>query len=126
MQKAVLTTLAFVGLYNLLFYQISPGIGTGFLFLAFNLFFFFNKDSQSKNLTLALLSSTVGVFFAFLLSFRDNDILQPFNYLIAAFFSLVALYFYKEKSKGAFPWSNMELKRQDFTQFWSNLLPIEH
>lgn len=90
-----LAALIFVVFYNLLFFHTKPGIGTGLLFLFLNIYFFAVKDQETKNIFWAVLASGAGSIFAFLLSFRSNGVVQLIDIIVAVFFSLVALYFYK-------------------------------
>lgn len=98
---AALAALMFVILYNLLFFHTQPGLGTGFVFLFINLYFFIVKDVNAKNLAYGVLSSIVSTGFAFLFSFRASGIVQLIDIVTAIFLSLVALYFYKYQ--GQFP-----------------------
>jgi len=94
-RNTAIATLVFVTIYNIVFFHTNVGIGTGFLFLALNSYFFFTRNRDGKNIQLANYSAVVGVIFAFLFSLRDNGIVQLVNFAAATFFSFVALYLYK-------------------------------
>lgn len=94
-KSTAFAALIFVGLYNILFFHVQWGIGLGIFFLFLNSYFFFSKTAENKNLSFALLSSVIGILFAFLFSFRGNEIVQFVDLVAASFFSLVSLYLYK-------------------------------
>lgn len=102
MKKLIYSSLGFVLIYNLLFFETNNGIGTGLLFLCLNVFYFLIKAHQSINLRLAVMSSAFAVIFGFLVGFRSNEIIQIMNLITATFFSLCALYFYKSENKFLF------------------------
>ncbi|MCR4305458.1 MAG: hypothetical protein NUV73_00045, partial [Candidatus Daviesbacteria bacterium] len=91
-RTTALAALMFVILYNLLFFHTQLGLGTGFVFLLINLYFFIVKDVNAKNLAYGVLSSIVSAGFAFLFSFRASGIVQLIDIVTAIFLSLVALY----------------------------------
>lgn len=95
MKRSLVAALVFVLIFNLFFFNVAFGIGTGLFFLCLNLVFFFCRDKDSKNLSLATLSSIISILFGFLEGFRANEIVRPLNFLSALFFSTVAVYFYK-------------------------------
>lgn len=94
-KRVVFAAAVFVILYNIFFFHTQFGIGTGLLFLAINAYFFSVKANVNKNLSYGIASSAVSVIFAFLISFRDNEIVQLINFTTAVFFSLTSLFFYK-------------------------------
>lgn len=102
MKNLVLLSLGFVLIFNLIFFDTDIGLGTGLLFLFLNLFYFLIKGKESMNLKIALASSVGSVLFAFLVSLRSSEIIQILNLLLASFFSLSALYFYKSQSTFSF------------------------
>lgn len=97
--RLVTLTLGFVVLYNLVFFNTRPGLGTGFLFLLLNIYFFLIRNKNNQNLNLAFLSSIIATLAAFLFSFRSNPIIQFLNLMMALMFSSVALFFYKYEHK---------------------------
>ncbi|MBI2338733.1 DUF4173 domain-containing protein [Candidatus Daviesbacteria bacterium] len=94
-KNTAVAALVFVFVYNILFFQSGWGIGIGIFFLFLNIYFFFTKEQTSRNLNLALFSSVLSILFAFLFSFRGNEIVKFIDLSVAIFFSLTALYLYK-------------------------------
>lgn len=108
-RNTAIASLIFVGLYNILFFHTSFGIGTGLLFLALNLYFYLTRNKDSKSIKFACYSSIVGTIFAFLFALRGNGIVQIANFTTAAFFSLVAVYLYKYTANISFQMPNFLL-----------------
>lgn len=102
MKKLIFSSLGFVLLYNLLFFETDNGVGTGLLFLCLNAFYFLIKGHKIINLRLAITSSVFAVAFGFLIGFRSNEVIQFLNLITATFFSLCALYFYKSDNRFSF------------------------
>ncbi len=100
--RTIALSALFVVLYNLLFFHTQPGLGTGLLFLFLNLYFFTVKDTNAKNLSVAVLASVVSIIFAFLFILRASGVVQLIDIAAAVFFSLVALYFYKYQGQLSF------------------------
>ncbi len=98
-KKVSLAALIFVAVYNIFFFQTHIGVGTGLLFLAINLFLYFTRDKESKNLKLAIFSSITSAVFASLVGLMANDIIQPLNLFLASFFATHAFYYYKNPNK---------------------------
>lgn len=94
MQKSLISSLVFVLIFNLLFFNIS-GIGFGLFFLILNLIFFFCRNKDTKNLSLAISSSVISILFGLLEGFRANEIVRSLNFLASLFFSTAAVYLYK-------------------------------
>lgn len=92
-------SLGFVLLYNILFFQTGMGIGTGLMFLLLNIYFYLTRNTRSQNIDYAIASSAAAVTFAFLIAFRDNEILEMINYLLTLVFSSIALFFYKYEDR---------------------------
>lgn len=101
-RTTALAALIFVVLYNLLFFHTQPGLGTGLTFLFLNFYFFTVKDTNAKNLSVAVLASIVSTTFAFLFILRASGVVQLIDIAAATFFSLVALYFYKYQGQFSF------------------------
>lgn len=97
--KPAVLALSFVVIYNLFFFQTNPGLGTGFFFLLLNIYFFLIRNKESQNLAYAVFSSVTATIFAFLLTFRSNEIVQFINLIFAFLFSSVALFFYKYEQR---------------------------
>lgn len=95
MKQALFAAAIFVLVYNLLFFKVSLGIGTGILFLVLNLVFFFIRHKDLKNLNFAILCSVISVIFAFFNGFRANEVVQTINFLTALFFASASLYIFK-------------------------------
>lgn len=94
--KAVsLAALVFVAFYNILFFPTATGVGSGFLVLALNVFFYATRNKADKNLFLAVGTSSLAVIFGFLFAVRANEIVRLVDFLTTVFFSLAALYLYK-------------------------------
>lgn len=102
MKKLILSSLGFILVYNLLFFETDNGVATGLLFLCLNIFYFLIKGDKSINLRLSVMSSIFAVILGFLVGFRSNEIIQFLNLITATFFSLCALYFYKTENKFSF------------------------
>lgn len=94
-KKILFFATGFVVLYNFLFYNTIAGLGLGFLLLAVNTFFFLVKTEDSRNLPLGYVASALSVLFAFLFSFRANEVVEVLNFGAAFVFALLALFFYK-------------------------------
>lgn len=101
MKKLILSSLGFVVIYNLLFFEIDFGVGIGLFFFFLNLFYFFTKD-KSTQLKKAFTFSVISTVFGLLIGFRSNEILKVLNFILASFFSFIALHFYK--AEGIFPY----------------------
>lgn len=83
-KKILIAAIAFVFLYNLLFFKHSLNVAWGIFFLLLNYFYFLlSKDSQNKKL--GIIFSSLSITFGFLFGFRDNDIVQAANILLAFF-----------------------------------------
>jgi hypothetical protein len=95
-QRLALAAFGFVIVYNLLFYQTPLNLGIGFLFGLLNVYFLIVHDPESQNISLGVVSSVIATLFAFLFAFRANEVTQVIDLLTALFFSLTALYFYKQ------------------------------
>lgn len=95
MKKSFLLTVGLIALYNLFFFRTEIGIGLGLISLLVNTCFYFSRDKAAKNTNLGIFSSVLGIVFAFLIGFRNNGIVQLFDFMAASFFSIVALSFFK-------------------------------
>lgn len=99
MTTILIATALIVAIYNLLFFHIGFGLGTGIIFLILNFYFLILRDKQNpRNLQMALTSSILSTLFAFLISWRDNGIVLTINFLSALFFLSTSVYFYQDKS----------------------------
>ena len=93
-QKVLLGSLAAVIIYNLLFFQVGLGMGTGLFFLLIHSYLFFTRNKHAS-IVPALVSSIVSVIFAFLLGFRANGEVQFINLIVALVTTSIAVYFYR-------------------------------
>src|SRR3989344_2589029 len=109
MQKALLATIGLVALFNLFFYPLNLGVGLSIFITLTSIFSFISRDKNSKNLDLALISSSLSILFAFLLSYRSNGIIQFLDLLLSAFFGSTALIFYKNENRFKFDLPNFLL-----------------
>ncbi len=95
MKQILIAALVFVGIFNLFFFNTQLNLAVGFLFLAIHSYFFFIREKTTPYLRPALISSTIAVLFAFLFSFRSNEIVQAVDIIATTYLSLMALYLYK-------------------------------
>lgn len=97
--KQASLAFSFVLIYNLIFFQTNPGLGTGLFFLLLNGYFYLIRNKGSQNLNYAVSSSITATAFAFLLFLRSNEIVQFLDLAFASLLSLVALFFYKYEQR---------------------------
>lgn len=100
LRSTLLLALVGIAIYNLFFYLSQPtGIGTGLWLIVLNSYFFLIRNRQTKNLDLGLVSSGLAILFGFLASFRGNELVQLIDIGLSSFFSLAAVYFYKQPER---------------------------
>lgn len=108
MIKNLLVSIVLVVVYNLVFFQTGFSLGFSLFVISLNLgFYLFSSTSKNetsrtlvhgfllRNRSLGLFSSVLASFFALMTVLRANELVIFIDVLLAAFFSLLSLYFYK-------------------------------
>jgi hypothetical protein len=99
MQKILLGSIVFTGIYNLLFYPTLPGIGLVVLFLLIHVYLYLVRNIKTQNLPSALFLSGFSIIFAAFTGWRANGVVQFLDILFAVFLAFISGYLYKIESK---------------------------
>jgi hypothetical protein len=99
MQKILIGSIVFVGIYNFLFYPTLPGVGLGVLFLLIHLYLYLVRHPKTQNLPAAICLSITSITFAAFTGWRANGVVQFWDIFLAVTLSFVSGYLYKLEAK---------------------------